>query len=184
AREFNLDLEKHPGAIDKIIQQVKALEKEGYQFEGAEASFYLLVTRLVRPFKPFFDQKGFRVIVEEDKDTGGLVAEASLKIAVDDERVHTVAEGHGPIDALDRALRRALEKFYPNLRSMSLVDFKVRVIDGAVGTASKVRVFVNSRDHAEEWGTVGVSDNIIEASWQALRDAVEYKLLRDGKRPR
>ncbi len=184
AREFNLDLEKHPEAVEKIIHKVKALENAGYHFEGAEGSFYLLVARLIRPFKPFFDLKGFRVIVEEDREKGGLVAEASLKVAVDGRAEHTVAEGHGPVDALDRALRRALEKFYPNLKAMSLVDFKVRVISAAEGTAAKVRVFVNSRDHAEEWGTLGVSENIIEASWQALRDAVEYKLLKDARRPR
>jgi 2-isopropylmalate synthase len=182
AREFKVDLEKHPEAVDKIIHRVKALENEGYHFEGAEASFYLLVMRLVHPFKSFFDLKGFRVIVEEDKDVGGLVAEATLKVVVDGKTEHRVAEGSGPIDALDQALRRALEKFYPNLKTMRLMDFKVRVIDATAGTAAKVRVFANSRDQAEEWGTVGVSGNIIEASWQALRDAVEYKLLKDSQR--
>lgn len=181
AREFNLDLEKHPEAVDKIIHQVKLLENQGYHFEGAEASFYLLVMRLVRPFKPFFDLKGFRVIVEEDKESGGLVAEATLKVVVDGKTEHRVAEGSGPVDALDGALRLALEKFYPKLKDMTLMDFKVRVIDARAGTAAKVRVFVNSKDKSEEWGTVGVSGNIIEASWQALRDAVEYKLLKDAR---
>lgn len=184
AREFDIDLEKHPGALEKVIHQVKALENQGYHYEGAEASFYLLVARIVRPFNPFFDLKGFRVIVEEDRDTKALVAEATLKLGVGGRVEHTVAEGQGPVDALDRGLRRALEKFYPGLSAMSLVDFKVRVIDGASGTSSKVRVIVSSRDAAEEWGTVGVSENIIEASWQALRDAVEYKLLKDLRRPR
>jgi len=182
AREFKMDLEKHPESVDKIIQQVKALENAGYHFEGAEASFFLLVTRIVKPFKPFFDLKGFRVIVEEDKVKGGLGAEATIKVAVNGQEEHTVAEGSGPVDALDRSLRLALNSFYPNLKTMTLMDFKVRVINAAQGTAARVRVFINSRDHAEEWGTVGVSENIIEASWQALRDAVDYKLLKDKRK--
>jgi 2-isopropylmalate synthase len=182
-REFGLDLEKDPALVDRIIQKVKTLESGGYQFEGAEASFYLLVQRLADKVRDFFDLRAFRVIVEEDHRNGGLLAEATLKVAVDGREEHTVAEGTGPIDALDRALRRALEKFYPTLKTMSLVDFKVRVINGTDGTAAKVRVLVTSRDAADEWGTLGVSENIIEASWQALVDAVQYKLMKDRATP-
>jgi 2-isopropylmalate synthase len=182
AKEFQLDFEKHPEGVNKVIQKVKELENQGYQFEGAEGSFVLLVERELRPHKPFFDLKNFRVIVEEDKKTGGLLAEATLKVAVDGKEEHTVAEGNGPVDGLDKALRRALDRFYPSLRAMSLVDFKVRVVNAAAGTAAKVRVLVESKDHKENWGTIGVSENIIEASWLALKDAVEYKLLKDKKK--
>jgi 2-isopropylmalate synthase len=181
AKELNLDFEKDPAAVEKVIQHVKLLENQGYQFEGAEGSFALLVHRMADGRRPFFDLKAFRVIVEKDRNTGQLVAEATLKVAVDGREEHTVAEGRGPVDALDRALRRALEKFYPDLREMSLMDFKVRVINASAGTAAKVRVLVESKDHTDEWTTIGVSENIIEASWQALVDAVEYKLLKDRR---
>jgi 2-isopropylmalate synthase len=182
AKELGLDLSKDTKAVDKVIHQVKTLESKGYQFEGAEASFFLMVERLLHPYAPFFDLLTFRVIVEEDKKTGGLISEATLKVAVDGRIEHTVAEGSGPVDGLDRALRRALEKFYPALSAMSLVDYKVRVVNAREGAAAKVRVLITSRDAAEEWGTIGVSENIIEASWQALVDAVEYKLLKDRRR--
>jgi 2-isopropylmalate synthase len=181
AKEFKLDFEKHPDGVDRVIRRVKELENQGYQFEGAEGSFVLLVERELRPYKPFFDLKAFRVIVEEDKK-GSLVAESTLKVAVDGTEEHTVAEGDGPVDALDKALRRALLPFYPGLKGMSLVDFKVRVVNASAGTAAKVRVLVESKDHTGSWGTLGVSTNIIEASWLALKDAVEYKLLKDRKK--
>jgi 2-isopropylmalate synthase len=181
AKEFNLDFEKHPEGVEKVIRRVKELENQGYQFEGAEGSFVLLVERELRPYKPFFDLKNFRVIVEEDRVKGGLVAEATLKVAVDGKEEHTVAEGSGPVDGLDKALRRALDRFYPSLRTVSLVDFKVRVVNASAGTAAKVRVLVESKDHTSSWGTIGVSENIIEACWLALKDAVEYKLLKDKK---
>ncbi len=182
AKEFHLDFEKDPKAVEKVVKHVKEMENQGYQFEGAEGSFCLLVDRLVHSSKPYFDLKSFRVVVEKDRQISGLVSEATLKVAVGDKVEHTVAEGNGPVDALDKALRRALEKFYPSLKKMTLMDFKVRVIDAAAGTAAKVRVLLESRDHKDEWGTIGVSENIIEASWQALVDAVEYKLLKDSKK--
>ncbi len=182
AKEFNLDFEKHPQGVERVIAKVKELENQGYQFEGAEGSFVLLVERELRPYKPFFDLKAFRVIVEEDKVKGGLTAEATLKVSVEGKEEHTVAGGDGPVDGLDRALRKALDRFYPSLRAMSLVDFKVRVVNASAGTAAKVRVLIESKDHKDSWGTVGVSENIIEASWLALVDAVEYKLLKDKKK--
>jgi len=182
AKELNLDFTKDPKAVEKVIHRVKELEHKGYQYEGAEGSFTLLVDKTLNGYKPFFELRGFRVIVERDRRAHGLTAEATLKIAVDGREEHTVAEGNGPVDALDKALRQALEKFYPSVKEINLMDFKVRVINASAGTASKVRVMVESRDHKDEWSTLGVSDNIIEASWEALVDAVEYKLLKDRKK--
>ncbi len=184
AAELNMDALKDPKAVEKVIHRVKQLEQDGYQFEGAEASFVLLVEKILGKHKPYFDLKAFRVTVEEDRATGVMISEATLKVAVDGREEHTVAEGPGPIHALDKALRRALEKFYPSIAEMHLVDFKVRVINAKAGTAAKVRVLVESRDHKDEWSTLGVSENIIEASWAALVDAVEYKLMKDKRRPR
>jgi 2-isopropylmalate synthase len=182
AKELNLNLNGNNKAVEKVIHRVKDMEHRGYQFEGAEGSFALLVEKTLNAHRPFFDLRAFRVIVEKDRKTGQLVSEATLKVAVDGREEHTVAEGHGPVDALDRALRRALEKFYPSLKEMNLMDFKVRVIDAAKGTAAKVRVLIESRDHQDEWSTIGVSENIIEASWEALVDAVEYKLMKDKRK--
>jgi 2-isopropylmalate synthase len=125
--------------------------------------------------------KGFRVIVEKDPKTKKVYSEATIKLEVNGKEEHTAAEGDGPVNALDNALRKALEKFYPSLKSMSLSDYKVRVINAEAGTAAKVRVFIESKDAIDTWGTVGVSENIIEASWQALVDAIEYKLLKEKK---
>jgi 2-isopropylmalate synthase len=182
AKELKLDFRKNPDAVGKVIHRVKELENQGYQFEGAEGSFALLVEKVLNAHRPFFDLKSFRVIVHKDRKTGQIVSEASLKVAVDGREEHSVAEGTGPVDALDKALRRALNPFYPNLRQMSLMDFKVRVINASAGTGARVRVLIESKDHKDEWTTLGVSENIIEASWQALVDAVEYKLMKDRRR--
>src|SRR5262249_30739481 len=125
---------------------------------------------------------GFRVTVEKEARNGQMVAEATLKIKVEGKAKHTVAEGSGPVDALDHALRQALQEFYPSIKEMSLIDFKVRVINAPAGTGARVRVLINSKDHKTEWGTVGVSENVIEAAWQALVDAFEYKLFKDKRR--
>jgi 2-isopropylmalate synthase len=176
AAELNLDFSKDSAAVDKILSLVKQKENKGFQYEGAEGSFVLLVEEALGKRPSFFELQGFRVTVEKDKKDN-MVSEATLKVKVGDKIKHTVAEGDGPVDALDKALRRALDTFYPKLKEMSLMDFKVRVINAQAGTAAKVRVFINSKDSKSEWGTVGVSENVIEASWQALVDAVEYKLL-------
>lgn len=178
AKEIKLGLNVNSEVTQKIINMVKSMEHEGYQFEGADGTFALLCLKASGKHKPLFMLKGFRVTVEKTGH-GSMVSEATLKIQVDGQTEHTVAEGDGPVDALDRALRKALEKFYPNLSDMSLADFKVRVINPRAGTAAKVRVLVESRDKKEEWNTLGVSENIIEASWKALVDAVEYKLIKD-----
>jgi len=162
----------------KILLQVQELESAGYQFEAAEASFELLVRRLTGRYKSFFDLEGFRVIVEKRED-GTPITEATIKIIAQGRRMLTASEGDGPVNALDGALRSALEEIYPNLADMHLVDYKVRVIDPRAGTAAKVRVIIESRDEKDIWSTIGVSENLIEASWQALVDSVMYKLLKD-----
>lgn len=182
AAELKLDFEKDPEAVSKVLGLVKQKEHKGYQYEGAEGSFVLLVEEALGKKPSFFQLDGFRVTVEKETRKGQMVAEATLKISVNGKAKHTVAEGTGPVDALDKALRNALEEFYPNIKQMSLMDFKVRVINAQAGTGARVRVFINSKDSKSEWGTVGVSENVIEASWQALVDAVEYKLFKDRKR--
>jgi 2-isopropylmalate synthase len=184
AREYGIDLDRNTPETRRILDMLKRLEDEGFQFEGAEASFELLMERALGNHRPYFDLVGFRVIVEEQASDGGPVAEATVKVRVKGIEEHTAASGNGPVNALDHALRKALEDFYPGLREMSLLDYKVRILDESKGTAAKTRVLVTSGDGNETWGTVGVADNIIEASWQALVDSVEYKLRRDEKQGR
>jgi 2-isopropylmalate synthase len=173
--------------MDRILAQVVKLENEGYQFEAAEASFDLLVRRMAGIFKPHFETLKYHVSVECDEvrklsDTlSDIHTEATVKLRVADSSRHEVAEGDGPVNALDAALRKALNGTFPNLRQMHLVDYKVRVINSEAGTAAGVRVTIESRDERGVWGTVGVSENIIEASWLALVDAIEYKLCKDGQ---
>jgi 2-isopropylmalate synthase len=162
----------------KILKAVQDLENEGYQFETAEASFDLLVKKVLGQYVPSFELLKYHIDVERNP-AGNIITEATVKLHVDGNVEHVVAEGDGPVNALDNALRKALERFYPALREMSLVDYKVRVVNAKAGTAAKVRVVIESRDRADLWGTVGVSENIIEASWLALVDSVEYKLLKD-----
>ena len=178
AREFGIDLDKGSPEARAILEQVVRLENEGYVFEGAEASFELLVRKVLGTYKKLFDLKGFRVIVEKRGHDAEVVTEATLKVAVDGEECLTVAEGDGPVHALDGAMRKALLHFYPELADIRLTDFKVRVVNVKEGTAAKVRVLVESSAHEDSWSTIGVSTNIIEASWQALVDAVEYGLTR------
>jgi 2-isopropylmalate synthase len=181
SNELALDLEKDPDAIARIIDVVKEREQQGYQFEDADGSFTLLTKKATKKYRPFFTLKGFRVSVEKD-GAGQIVSEATVKLDVNGKEEHTVAEGDGPVNALDNCLRKALVKFYPEIETVSLRDFKVRVINAGASTAAKVRVLVASGDGNASWGTVGVSENIIEASWQALSDAVEYKLSKERKK--
>jgi len=176
AKELSLDTGDHK-AFSKIIGCVKEAERLGYQFEDADGSFALLTKKAMGKYKPLFVLKGFRVSVEKEA-SGALVSEATVKLEVNGKEEHTVAEGDGPVNALDGSLRKALIKFYPEIADVSLSDFKVRVINAGAGTAAKVRVLIESKDKTSSWGTIGVSENIIEASWQALVDAVEYKLLK------
>jgi 2-isopropylmalate synthase len=152
------------------------MEHRGYQFEGAEASFELLMKRALGTHKKFFSIMGFRVIDEKRNEDHKMLSEATVMVKVGGKVEHTAAEGNGPVNALDNALRKALEKFYPRLKEMRLLDYKVRVLPGGQGTASAIRVLIESGDKDSRWGTVGVSDNVIDASYQALIDAIEYKL--------
>jgi len=163
----------------EIVSKIKDLEEQGYQFDVADGSFKILVEKLTKQYQPLFALESFRVTMEKDKDQS-CSAHATIKISVDGNKEITAAEGMGPVSALDNALRKALNQFYPGLDHMRLVDFRVRVIDGREGTAAKVRVFIQSRDQDEVWSTVGVSHDIIEASWQALEDSFQYKLSKKG----
>ncbi len=172
------DLTKDRALMAKILNQVQELENEGYEFEAAEASFDLLVKKAAGLYEPKFQRLAYRVNVETDVQ-GQPVTEATVKVRVGEKSMHTVSEGDGPVNALDGALRKALEPFYPRLAEMHLADYKVRVVNARAESAAKVRVVIEWRDPDSVWGTVGVSENIIEASWLALVDSFEYKLFKD-----
>jgi 2-isopropylmalate synthase len=162
----------------KILKRVQELENEGYQFEAADASFNLLVKKIIGTYKPSFDLVKYHVTVEK-RESNDIVTEATVKLRVGDKTEHIVGEGDGPVNALDAALRKSLVNFFPSIKEVQLFDYKVRVVNAKEGTAARVRVIIESRDKNSIWGTVGVSENIIEASWQALVDSVEYKLQKD-----
>lgn len=175
---FGLDLPQDNPKVLELLDSLKTLEYEGYQFEGAEGSFELLVRKAMGTYTPSFELLGCRIIVEKRKTNEDPISEATIMVKVGEVVEHTAAVGDGPVNALDHALRKALEHFYPQLQEMTLLDYKVRVLTGRHGTSSRVRVLIESGDHKEKWGTVGVSENIIEASWQALADSIEYKLMK------
>jgi 2-isopropylmalate synthase len=164
--------------MQKILERVQDLENEGYEFEAAEASFDLLVQKAAGLYQPCFERLSYRVNIEAGAD-GRPLTEATVKVRFNGQLMHTVSEGDGPVNALDGALRKALQPLYPRLAEMHLVDYKVRVVNARAETAARVRVVVEWRDGDDVWGTVGVSENIIEASWLALVDAIEYKLCKD-----
>ncbi len=167
--------------MGKILNQIQDLEHQGYEFEAAEASFDLLVRKAVGAYEPKFERLAYRVNVEAEADSR-VVTEATVKVRVGDELLHTVSEGDGPVNALDGALRKALADKFPELSGMHLADYKVRVVNARAESAARVRVVIEWRDRTDVWGTVGVSENIIEASWLALIDAFEYKLFKDEER--
>ncbi|MFH1350787.1 MAG: citramalate synthase [Pseudomonadota bacterium] len=175
SQEMGLELGGNGYDSQKIVEEIKRLEDQGYQFDAAEGSLELLIKKITGQFKEPFALESFRVTIEKDR-SGPSTAHATVKISVGNDHEITAAEGDGPVSALDNALRKALNKFFPQIQEMGLVDFKVRVIDGGKGTAAKVRVQIESRDSREIWSTIGVSENIIEASWQALVESVQYKL--------
>ncbi len=179
AEEFKIHIEPDSPEVQGILDNLKDLEHQGFQFEGAEASFELLLKKVLGLHRRFFDLIGFRVIDEKRKEKEAPISEATIMVKVGKHIEHTAATGKGPVNALDNALRKALEKFYPELKSVKLHDYKVRVLTAGKGTSAKVRVLVESGDDESKWGTVGVSENIIEASWQALVDSIEYKLLKE-----
>lgn len=164
--------------MDRILSQVVTLENQGYQFESAQASFDLLVRRCAGTFTPHFERLKYHVEVGSD-GAEQLVTEATVKVKIDNQTRHEVGEGDGPVNALDAALRKALLPKFPSLSDMHLVDYKVRVVNSEAGTAARIRVIIESADQHDLWGTIGVSENIIEASWLALVDAIEYKLYKD-----
>ncbi len=178
AAEFGVDLHRKSPEARKLLKAVTEREHEGYSYEGAEGSFELLMMRSLGRSRTLFELKGFRCIVERRGESEEPITEATLKIEVHGEERLTVAEGDGPVHALDGALRKALIEFYPELARIKLTDFKVRVVNTREGTAASVRVTIVSSDGTSEWSTVGVSTNMIEASWQALTDSVIYGLLR------
>jgi 2-isopropylmalate synthase len=181
ARTLGLKLEeKSPEAL-AVLDQIKTLENQGYEFEAADASFELLVRKALGQYKPFFELVEYHVSIRKNSAHGFDSCEATIKLSVNGEKVYTVAEGDGPVNALDAALRSALIRFYPRLEQMKLVDYKVRIIDSKSGTAAKTRVFIETSDGDTTWATVGVSYDIIEASWLALRDSVDYLLAREDK---
>ena len=178
AREMGVDLDANGCDSKTIVKAIKQMEDEGYQFDVADGSFKIMLEKFTEQFQPLFDLESFRVTIEKDKDLP-CSAHATIKISVGDTEEITAAEGLGPVSALDNALRKALGNFYPDLDTMQLVDFKVRVVDGRDGTAAKVRVFIESRDQDQIWSTIGVSEDIIEASWQALADSFQFKLAKE-----
>jgi 2-isopropylmalate synthase len=180
AKELNIDFNKDSPETRRIVNEIKRLENEGYHFEAANGSFELLIDKAMYLYKSPFILKSFRVIVER-RESGELISEATVKVCTRDEESYTVAEGDGPVNALDEAIRKALIQSYPELKAMQLIDYKVRILDAKEGTGAKVRVLIESKDNKGHWGTVGVSENIIEASSHALLDAIEYFLLKRAK---
>jgi len=180
AKQMNFNLDKKSPEAIKLLKALQLKEHEGYQFEAADASFELFLKRQLKKYKPFFKLEGFKVTVEKRYD-GKIFAEASIRLNVNGQKEFSACDGDGPVDALDRALRKALTKFYPALSEMHLSDYKVRVLDTQAATAAKVRVLIESQDNTDSWTTVGVHENIIEASYEALIDSIEYKLLKDKK---
>ena len=182
ARSLGFDLDPDSQAMKTVLAQVKAREAQGYSYEIADGSLALLIHRALQDIDPFFTLESFRVIVDDREDTGALakdaMSEATIKIHVGNERFVATGEGAGPVGALDNALRMALVRFYPQVNDMELIDFKVRILDENVGTSAITRVIITTRDRQGTWGTVGVSENIIEASWNALVDSIEYGLIR------
>ncbi|MCG8632844.1 MAG: citramalate synthase [Desulfobacterales bacterium] len=178
AKELGVDLGDDEARKAMIVSNIKELENDGFEFDAAEGSLKLIMEKLTEQYKSRFDLESFRVVVEKDKERP-CYSHAMIKIRVGDKAEITSAEGDGPVSALDNALRKALSAMYPSVNDMQLVDFKVRVIDGSDGTDSKVRVLIESRDTENVFSTVGVSEDIIEASWQALADSFQYKLSLD-----
>ena len=180
-KEYGIDLKNAGDAVKNILRRTKELEGQGYEFQAAEASFELLIQEALGKKKKNFNLVGFRVIDEKRKEGEAPISEATIMVQVDGVMEHAAAMGNGPVNALDQALRRALTKFYPSLKQVELLDYKVRVLSTGEGTGAVVRVLIESGDGKGRWGTVGVSHNVIEASWQALVDSIDYKLYKDAR---
>jgi 2-isopropylmalate synthase len=189
AKELGIDLASKSKETQELLQRVKLLESRGFQYDNAEASFELLLQRARPEYRPPFELVDFMVVVESRrrpstrKSASDMLSEAMVKVKVGENIIHTAAEGDGPVNALDLALRKALLQFYPSLAQVKLVDYKVRILEESTGTESQVRVLIESSDGSDQWRTVGGSTNIIEASWLALADGLEYWLMRQGGKP-
>jgi 2-isopropylmalate synthase len=181
AAEFKIDFESKDPKVREILEDLKRLENQGFQFEGAEGSFEILIKKALGQHRKFFELMGFRVIVEKKTEEEVPLSEATIMVRVKDQVEHTAAVGNGPVNALDNAIRKALEKFYPELKEVKLLDYKVRILSTKDGTGAQTRVLIESGDGKSKWGTVGVSENIIQASWEALVDSIDYKLLKEEK---
>ena len=183
ARELGLEIDAKSPKLKDFLAEVKAREYRGYQFEAADASFLLLLKRTLENWQTPFDVLGYRMVIERE-GAGSTLSEATVKVKVGDQVHHEVAEDAGPVGALDRALRKALEPSFPALKNVHLADFNVRIVDTGQGAQAIIRVLVESTDGQESWGTVGASDNIMAASYEALCDSFAYKLLRDAQHKR
>ena len=182
AAELGFDLKKSDD-LGKLLAVLKERENAGYEYEAADASFAVLLHKLFGKWGHYFKLEGFRVIIEKRHHDGRTISEATVKVSVNGISELTAAEGDGPVNALDLALRKSLERFYPEIKEIALADFKVRILDGVNGTAARTRVLIDSTDGRNTWGTVGLDDNIIQASWEALVDSVEYALYRKNIEP-
>ena len=185
AIEMGLELDRKSPEVREVLKHLEQMEKDGYEYESADASFQMLIKKVLKKHQSFFDLKSFSVTVDKQGTGTGCRSEANVKLSVKGENVSANGSGDGPVDALNHALRDALVKFYPVIADVSLIDYSVRILDPEEATAAKTRVLIESSDGVKTWGTVGVSENIIEASWEALVDSVEYKLfLEEEKRNR
>lgn len=182
AKEFGIDLSGSNGQVNAIVNELKSLENDGYVFEDADASLEILMKKDTGKVEIPFELEALRIIIEKNTNDGASHTEAMIKLRVGDKIEHTAAEGDGPVNALDNALRKALLQFYPHLSTTKLTDYKVRVVDGGEGTSGKVRVLIETTDQESNWNTVGVSANIIEASWKALVDSIVYKMMKDNEK--
>lgn len=180
AEEFGITLDPRSKEVKELVDEVKNLESQGFQYEGAEASLELLIKKKLGMYKKLFDVIGFRVFISKRSETDVPFHEATIMLKVGDNVEHSAASGNGPVNALDNALRKALVKFYSKLSEVELLDYKVRVLTTGLGTAANVRVLIESGDQKSKWVTVGVSEDVVEASYQALVDSIEYKLLKGG----
>jgi 2-isopropylmalate synthase len=179
AKEIGVELDPKDKRVIAILNELKKLENEGYEFEGADASFELLVRKAIGEYRKPFHLQSARTITEKRSNNEDPSTEATIGVEVDGVTEHMVASGNGPVNAMDQALRKALERFYPSLKEVRLKDYRVRVLSAKQGTDAVVRVLIESGDAESDWSTVGVSENIVEASWKALIDSIDYKILKD-----
>lgn len=178
AKDIGYELDARSPDVKDFLDELKELEFKGYEYESADASFKLLLKKILEKKQSFFETLSYRVSVERDRENNKMYSEATIRVRIGDEEIHTVAGAHGPVDALDHALRKALMPKFPMIESVQLIDYKVRILSNSVGTDSIIRVSIDSADEDETWGTVGAGDNIIVASWEAIRDSLEYKIFK------